>query len=209
MLSQSLSAYLFTAALLTVAPGPDTVMVLRAATGGGSRQGVATAFGIAIGCLCWGVLAAYGLQALMAAAPWAFDLLKWCGAAYLAWLGLKLLRHPRPSLVADGAARSEADPVWRAAASGLLTNLLNPKVGLFYLTLLPQFLPGPDQAHGTAALGLALIHVLIALAWFCVLAALTGALAPILRRPRVMGMMDRGTGLVLLGLGLRLALPAL
>ncbi|WP_395945970.1 LysE family translocator [Brevundimonas sp.] len=204
MSPEALSAFLITAFVLTMAPGLDTAMVLRSAAADGVRHGAATAFGIAIGCLCWGGAAAFGLGALLAAWPLAFEVLKWAGAAYLAWLGLRLLFRPRRIFSAGAALVGKAPSVASSVRGGFTTNILNPKVGLFYLTLLPQFLPA-DAKSGTA-FGLAGLHVGIALTWFLVLSALTGGIRPWLNRPAVMAAVDRTTGGVFMLLSLQLIL---
>jgi threonine/homoserine/homoserine lactone efflux protein len=208
MFPDNLSAFLTTAAILTVAPGLDTAMVLRSAAADGVRHGAFTALGIAIGCLCWGTSAAYGLSELLKTWPLAFEVLRWAGVMYLAWLGARLLVHPRQAFVSD----PDVSPVHRARVAtslrrGLTTNILNPKVGLFYLTLLPQFVP-PNNAGGGYALALACLHVLIALTWFLCLSAMTKGLRFWLRRPGTMRVLDRVTGGLFVALGAHMALLA-
>jgi len=202
MFTQTFAAFLVTATLLTMVPGLDTAMVLRSTTADGPRAGMGTACGIAIGCLCWGATAAFGLAALLDAWPLAFELLRWCGAAYLGWLGLKFLLHPRAVLAADGEANG-AGTIAAAIRRGFTTNILNPKVGAFYLTLLPQFVPAGATAQGYA-LFLAAMHGMIVMIWFCVLAALTGGIRPWIRRPGVVPALDRVTGGILVLLGIQL-----
>lgn len=202
MLTSSFAAFLATATLLTMMPGLDTAMVLRSATIDGPRRGIGSAFGIAIGCLCWGGTAAFGLAALLDAWPLAFELLRWCGAAYLGWLGVKFLLHPRPDLGTDGL-RGGGGSIAGAVRRGFTTNILNPKVGAFYLTLLPQFVPAGAGSERYALL-LAAAHAVIVLLWFSLLATITGGIRPWLRRPGVIPMLDRVTGGVLLLLGIQL-----
>ena len=164
-------AFVAAASLLTVTPGVDTAIVLRTATLEQRRQAVLAAAGIALGCLAWGVSVSLGLGALLQASELAYTVVKLAGAAYLIWLGSGLLYWPRASFDAGAetmmpSARGQA--FWR----GLLTNLLNPKVGVFYVTFLPQFVPlGADVAG--YSLFLACLHVLLTLAWFAVLIAAT------------------------------------
>lgn len=200
MLTQSYAAFLVTATLLTMVPGLDTAMVLRSATAEGPPAGIGAAVGIAAGCLCWGGTAAFGLSALVEAWPLAFDLLRWFGAAYLAWLGANLLLRPRPTFISDGEARGT---ITAAAGRGFVTNILNPKVGAFYLTLLPQFIPA-GAAGESRALFLAATHSLIVVIWFSVLAIVTGGIRPWLKRPGVVPTLDRITGLILVVLGIQL-----
>lgn len=200
MLTQSYAAFLVTATLLTMVPGLDTAMVLRSATAEGPPAGIGAAIGIAAGCLCWGGTAAFGLGALLDAWPLAFDLLRWFGAAYLAWLGANLLLRPRPTFVSDGEARGT---MTAAAGRGFVTNILNPKVGAFYLTLLPQFIPAGAAGEGHAVF-LAATHSLIVVIWFSVLAIITGGIRPWLKRPGVVPTLDRITGVILVVLGIQL-----
>lgn len=198
----SLLAFGAAALVLTLTPGVDTAWVLRNC-GTSRRHGVAAALGIAMGCLAWGVLAAAGLGAVLAASAVAYGTLRWLGAAYLAWLGLRLLLHPRRQWAGPrpGASAQGLRASW---SRGLLTNLLNPKVGVFYVSFLPQFVPHGVWVPGFLFL-LACVHVLLSLAWFAVLVAATASIGRWLRRERVMLALDRCTGLVLLGFGVRLA----
>ncbi|WP_269716555.1 LysE family translocator [Caulobacter sp. NIBR2454] len=202
---QSLLAFTAAAALLTVTPGLDTAMVLRTAAAEGPRRAALAGLGINIGCLVWGAAVATGLGALLTASQTAFTALKWAGAAYLLWLGLKLILKPRQSfdLSAPGGGASGDDFAWMRR--GLLTNLLNPKIGVFYVSLLPQFTPD-GVAAGPFMFGLAVIHVLLSLLWFAVLIMATRPLAAALRKPKVVGALDRLTGGVFIAFGLRLAL---
>ena len=200
-----LLAFTAAAAVLTITPGADTAMVLRTSTSDGPRAGVATALGICLGLLVWGAGAAFGLTALLAASALAFTVLKWLGAAYLVYLGVRLLLRPRSAMAAGGVTSANRTGSLGAFRRGLLTNLLNPKVGVFYISFLPQFIP-----HGVnvAAFSLLLagVHVALSLAWLCLLVALTVPLARVLSRPAVVRGLDRLTGCVFLGFGLRLAL---
>lgn len=205
MFADTFAAFVVTATVLTMAPGLDTAMVLRSAAVDGAARGVATAVGVSIGCLCWGSAAVLGLSALLQAWPLAFTALKWGGAAYLGWFGLQLLLHPRQAFAPSGevGAGAPAVGIEKALRRGYVTNILNPKVGLFYLTLLPQFVPHAGAGRGYAFL-LACTHVGIALAWFVVLATITGAIRPWLRRPGVVPALDRCTGGIFIVLGLQL-----
>ncbi|WP_434390999.1 LysE family translocator [Melittangium boletus] len=205
-ITQSLLTYLFAAGVLTITPGVDTVMVLRTATLEGPRRAAFAALGIGLGCLVWGALVALGLGALLAASEVAFTGLKWAGAAYLVWLGIGLLRKPRTGLgVADPARAAGATGAGDWLRRGLFTNLLNPKVGVFYVTLLPQFVPEGVPVAGYTFL-LAVLHVGLGLLWGL---ALIGAAVPLgrtLQRPAVVRGMDRLTGCVFIAFGARLAL---
>jgi threonine/homoserine/homoserine lactone efflux protein len=200
----SLLVFLTAAAILTVTPGIDTAMVLRAATIGGRRPAALASLGIACGCLVWGAATSLGLGALLHASEVAYTLVKFAGAAYLVWLGVGLLWKPRASLdKALGApdARDAREAFWR----GFLTNLLNPKVGMFYVTFLPQFVPvGASVALNSFML--ACLHVMLSLAWFVVLIVTTEPLGKFLRRPRVVTILDRLTGGLFVAFGVKLAI---
>ncbi|MCB4858457.1 LysE family translocator [Sphingobium sp. PNB] len=202
MAVENLVAFLVTATVLTMVPGLDTAMVLRSATLHGARYGIATAIGIAVGCLCWGSAAAFGLAALLRAWPSIFAGLKWAGAIYLAWLGLQFLFRPRCALATETEPRP-AGGLGITLRGGLVTNLLNPKVGLFYMTLLPQFIPASARGSGPALM-LASLHVGIVLIWFWLLSTLSEKIRPWLRRPGVMRTVDRVTGGIFVILGLEL-----
>ena len=204
MILPLLAAFVVTATVITITPGLDTAMVLRTAAVEGRRPAVLAGLGIALGCLVWGAAAAAGLGVLLRASEAAYTALKIAGAAYLAWLGLKLLAKPRSAFDALEGASSAPDAARSAFWRGLLTNLLNPKIGVFYLTFLPQFVPA-GAVSPAYPFFLAVIHVLLTLVWFAVLIAATLPLAGLLRRPAAMRLLDRVTGVVFLAFGLRLA----
>ncbi|MCA0143401.1 LysE family translocator [Blastococcus sp. LR1] len=196
------------AAALTVTPGLDTALVLRAALTRSRREAAATAAGIVAGLFVWGAAAAAGISALLTASELAYEVLRWAGAAYLVWFGVRLIAravrgHADP-LDAGGAGSSSA---WRAARAGLATNLLNPKVGVFYVALLPQFLPAGSDPLLTGLL-LAGVHAALSTIWFAGLVLLASALSRELRRPAVTRAIDGLTGLTLVGFGVRLAVAA-
>lgn len=195
----ALIAFVPVAALLTVTPGTDTMLVLRTAGLGGLRAAWLAALGIAIGCLVWGVAVAFGLGALLVASPVAFGWLRLAGAIYLCWVGIGLLARTRQ---AQQPGESAAQTAFRR---GLLTNLLNPKVGVFYLTLLPQFLP-PGTRDAGAGLMLASVHVMLTLAWFAALIGFARTLTPIMAKPAFARWIERVCGVVFIGFGARLAL---
>lgn len=202
---ETLPAFLGTAAILTVVPGLDTALVLRAASADGWRHGALTAVGIALGCLCWGIGAAFGLNGLLQAWPLAFEALRWTGALYLGWLGARLLVNPRLTFdAAHGPAASHSDASV-SVLRGFTTNILNPKVGLFYLTLLPQFVPHGAVGEGYALM-LVCLHVVIALAWFLLLSALTQGVRFWLRRPGIVRRLDQITGCIFVALGAQMTL---
>jgi threonine/homoserine/homoserine lactone efflux protein len=207
--AQALIAFSVAALLLTITPGLDTALTLRTATVEGSKRAALAVAGIAIGCLTWGAVVALGLGALLKASLMAFTILKWAGAAYLVWLGLGMILKPRDrfEIETDGPASGRGgrggDFTWMRR--GLLTNLLNPKVGIFYISFLPQFLPTGVAAAPFIFL-LAVIHALIGSLWLGCLIAATRPIAGLLRKAAVVRWLDRVTGGVFLGFGVRLAL---
>ena len=198
----ALLAFSFAALLLTLTPGLDTALVLRTATVEGRKQAVHAALGISTGCLVWGAAVAFGLGALIAVSELAYDMLKYCGALYLSWLGINMLLRPRKQLaLADDTAKNSAN--W--FLKGVLGNALNPKIGMFYVSFLPQFIP---QGHSPVLWTFILvgIHIAIGTCWSMILISATRPLATILRKEQVIRWMDRTTGAIFLAFAARLAL---
>ncbi len=204
-LAQSLIAFLAAAGLLTLTPGMDTAMVLRAATVEGRRPAAFAALGIGLGCLVWGASVALGLGAMLTASPIAFTVLKWSGAAYLVYLGGSLVLRPRRTVTLDTGPAPQGRGPLDALRRGLLTNLLNPKVGVFYVSFLPQFTP-PGVAMAPYVFLLACIHVVMGLIWSGALIAATAPIGRYLAKPGVVTVLDRLTGCVFIAFGARLAL---
>ena len=201
---QALAAYVVAAGLLTLTPGLDTALILRTAAVEGPKRAAFAAIGIISGCLVWGAAVALGLGALLAASKLAFTVIKWVGCAYLVWLGLNLIFKPRDSFeLSTAGPQAGGDFTWMRR--GLLTNLLNPKVGVFYISFLPQFLP-TGVAPAPFIFLLAVIHAVLGLAWSACLIGATRPIAGVLKRASVVRWLDRITGGVFLGFGLRLAL---
>jgi threonine/homoserine/homoserine lactone efflux protein len=201
-LETALIAFVAAAALLTITPGLDTAIVLRTAAVEGPARAALAALGVVCGCLAWGAAVALGLGVLLAASSVAYTVLKWAGAVYLAWLGTKLLLRPRSKFDLAAVAGPSGGNWW---LRGFLTNLLNPKVGVFYVSFLPQFVPAQFAAAPFIFL-LAAIHGVLGVIWFAALIAATTPLKRWLQRAAVVRWLDRVTGLVFIGFGLRLAL---
>ena len=202
----SLLAFTAAAALLTITPGMDSALVLRTAASEGPRPAVMAGVGICLGCFVWGLIVALGLGALLAASEFAYTVLRWAGAAYLVWLGLKLIGSPRTAFDAPAAA----EPRFRRTAwlwRGFLTNILNPKVGVFYVSFLPQFMPAGADVPVLTVLMTA-IHVGLTVLWFAALIAATRPMSGLFRRAGVVTWLDRVTGGLFLAFGVRLALEA-
>jgi threonine/homoserine/homoserine lactone efflux protein len=202
--SEALIAFTLAAGLLTLTPGLDTALVIRTAAAEGPRRAAGAAIGVGLGCLIWGAAASFGAGALLTASELAYTILKWVGAAYLAWTGVRMILKPRDRFEPGEMKAVDAGPI-AAMRRGLLTNLLNPKVGIFYMSFLPQFIPaGVDPAR--FGLALTSIHVVLGLLWFAALIAATVPIAGLLREAVVVRWLDRLTGCVFLAFGLRLAL---
>lgn len=201
---QALAAFTVAAGLLTLTPGLDTALILRTAAIEGPKRAVLAMVGILAGCFAWGGLVAFGLGAVLQASAIAFNILKWAGAAYLVWLGIGLILRPRDSFeVADAPAINGSDTAWMRR--GFLSNMLNPKMGVFYISFLPQFLPTGVPAAPFMLL-LTTIHVLLGVVWLTLLIAATRPIAKVFKRAAVVRWLDRATGGVFVAFGLRLAL---
>ncbi|MDP9517801.1 LysE family translocator [Pseudomonas protegens] len=201
-ITENLLAFTLAATLLTLTPGLDTALVLRTATVEGKQQALRAALGINAGCLLWGAAVAFGLGALITVSELAFNLLKYCGAAYLAWLGLNMLLRPRRSFA---PADADGNPGANWFLKGMLGNVLNPKVGVFYVSFLPQFIP-QGQPLVLWTFGLVSIHVVLGLIWSLLLIGATRSLSGVLQREKVIQWMDRTTGMIFVLFAARLAL---
>ncbi|WP_067487802.1 LysE family translocator [Actinomadura hibisca] len=204
MLSACL-AFALVAALVTITPGLDTMLVLRATVAAGRRTGLLAGTGVALGCLTWAMASAVGLTALLAASELAFDVLRVAGALYLVWLGGRALWTARRR-TGDAAAEEADAPLGGLAAlrGGFVTNLLNPKIGVFYMSLLPQFVPDGASVFWTSLL-FALIHAAQGMLWFGLLVGVAGAARRTLARPEVKRRIQQVTGVAFLGFAAKLA----
>ncbi|GAO07586.1 putative LysE family transporter [Streptomyces lydicamycinicus] len=202
--------------LLTLTPGLDTALVLRTAALGHRRRAWGVVLGIQSGTLIWGTLTSLGVTALLTASHLAYEILRWAGAAYLVWMGGRLLRSTwrrsadeapetpgNRAEVPSGAG--SGDSLLGGWRQGLTTNLLNPKMGAFYVAMLPQFLPA-DTSHLAAGVLLTGIHILLAVLWAGVLITLGHVLRDRLQQPTARRWLDRVTGTVIAAFGVRLAL---
>lgn len=202
--TDSLLAFSLAALLLTLTPGLDTALILRTACAEGGKKAFQAALGIDVGCFIWGALVALGLGALLAVSELAYTILKICGAAYLCWLGLQLLRRPRTTFShSENGLPSQGN--W--FIKGMLGNVLNPKIGIFYVSFLPQFIPaGHSPLIWTFIL--VSIHVAIGTLWSVTLILSTHFASDILKKSRVVKAMDRATGFLFLGFAAKLALSS-
>ena len=192
-------------ALLTVVPGPDMAVVTKRAIASGRAEALRTAAGITTGLLVWGAFTVVGLAAILAASAEAYFVVKILGAAYLGFLGLQALWQSRRS--APRTAGSTATASGRAYLTGLITNVLNPKIAVFYTGLLPTLAPqGLPTAAGMGLL--VLLHATLTLTWLGAYACLVSRARSVFERPRVRRLLDRVTGVVLIGFGVRVATEA-
>ena len=208
-ISSAILGFAVVAGLITIVPGLDTAMVLRSTISHGRRHGFATAIGVSTGALIWGAGAAVGVSALLVASTVAYTCVRVAGAAYMIWLGLRLLA--RASHGAKEAPEFDSRPTGQSIVGswrrGLITNLLNPKIGAFYIAVLPQFIP-PHVSHLAFGLLLALVHDLEASVWFTTIILGVHAVRSLLRRRDTQRAVDGATGLALLGFGIKLGLAS-
>jgi threonine/homoserine/homoserine lactone efflux protein len=189
---------------VVVIPGPDMALVARNVFRHGRAAGYATSLGICTGILGWAVAAALGIATILATSSVAFTILKFAGAAYLIYLGISTLLS-RDDVAIEGASGSTTLPARQAWLQGLLSALLNPKLGVFFLTLLPQFI-APGEPAAIRALQLALVFDLIGLSWLLLYSALLTAIGDALGRSGPRRFIRWVSGTVLVALGLRVAL---
>lgn len=207
LMIQTLLAFTGAAIVVALIPGPSTAVIVRQSVTAGRRAGVAAMLGNETGVVLWGMAAAFGLTALLLASRIAYDTIRIAGAVFLVWMGVRVLWSARRR-PATQAAEAEERPVpvsrWRAYRMGLLTNAANPKAGVFAVSFLPQFVP-----HGAPVLpvlvALSLVWALVDMVWYLSLIWLAGRAGRALGRPAVRRRLEQLSGMVLVGLGLRLA----
>ncbi|MFI1568174.1 LysE family translocator [Streptomyces sp. NPDC020490] len=197
--------------VLIVIPGPDQALMTRNALAGGRRAGLLTMIGGVLGLSVHVSAASLGVSALLLASATAFTVLKVVGATYLVWMGIATLRGSRRTVREgardDTAGDGEAPPVdegGRMLRQGFLSNALNPKVALFFVTFLPQFLPSRGSVLPRALL-LSLVFAVLYLLWFTLYVSSVDRLGRVLRRPRVRARIEQVTGVLLIGFAVRLA----
>jgi threonine/homoserine/homoserine lactone efflux protein len=191
-------AFLGVSAIVIVTPGQDTALTIRNSLLGGRRSGILTAVGVSGGQAVWALATSAGVAAVLQASEPAFVAVKLAGAAYLVFLGLQTL----VPVLRTGTSKPKASPRGHPLRQGLVSNLGNPKMAIFFTSLLPQFTTGPSFA---ALLVLGLIFCAMTLAWLSAYAFAVARAGDFLRRSRVRRAIDGLTGIVLVGLGLRLA----
>jgi threonine/homoserine/homoserine lactone efflux protein len=210
-LGSSVASFALVAALVTIIPGLDTAMVLRSAIRHGRRHGFATALGVSCGALTWGAGAAVGISALLEISKTAYTVVRVVGAVYMVWLGSRLLLQAIRAKSFDdfGDVDGDREPrrLSRSWARGYTTNLLNPKIGAFYVSVLPQFIPA-HTSHLAIGLLLAGVHDVEAMIWFSAIIFASHAARAAFAKRRTQRAIDGVTGTVLIGFGLRLGLAS-
>ena len=211
MFDSSMLSFTAIVLLLTITPGADTMLVMRSVVARGQRAGLLTTIGICCGLFVHASLSAVGLSVILVRSAAAFEFVKLVGAAYLIFLGVqslwRVMHHQ--SRVADdaplerghGTARTKRRPF----LEGLLTNVLNPKVAVFYLAFLPQFIRPGDPVL-LKSVFLASIHFLLGLLWLSIVTLVLGRLRAVLTRPHIQQRLEAITGVILIAFGVRLAL---
>jgi threonine/homoserine/homoserine lactone efflux protein len=203
--ADALLQFALVAALLTIIPGLDTVLVLRTAISNGRAPAFATAAGICTGTIVWGVAAAFGASALLAASEAAFTMLKVAGACYMAWLGVSMFIRTFRGGPALPSASSQGGPGARSAwLAGVTTSLLNPKVGVFYMAMIPQLLP-QDVPPLLMGVLLPLVHNVEGMLWFAGIIVATQYARRWLQSPAAGKATDRIAGVVLVAFAAKIA----
>ncbi|MEV3924687.1 LysE family translocator [Actinomadura coerulea] len=214
---ESLLAFAGAAVLIALAPGPSTVVIMRQSMRSGRRAGLATVLGNETGVLLWGVAAAVGLSALLAASRLAYEGLRVAGAVVLVWFGVRALWRARrggpdsagagEDLGVEGDGPEAGGSGWRSYRLGLVTNFANPKAGVFAVSFLPQFVP-EGWPVAAVLVGFSVLWALIDLVWYTAVVWLVGAARQVLGRRGVRRRLDQVSGVVLVALGVRLAAEA-
>jgi RhtB (resistance to homoserine/threonine) family protein len=205
-------AFIGVAALLTITPGADTMLVMRSVIARGQQAGLLTTLGICMGLFVHATLSALGLSFILVQSATVYEIVKFAGACYLIFLGVQsirqALRREPADTTPDAAAQQAAPaaPTWRRSfLEGMLSNVLNPKVAVFYLAFLPQFISPGDPVLARSVL-LAAIHFVMGIAWLSVLVFFLGKIGSFLNRPAVRRKLEATTGMILIGFGVGLAL---
>ena len=194
--------------LLTLTPGMDTMLVIRNSARGGWIDGAVSSLGICSGLFVHATVSALGISIILLHTAWAFNALKFAGAAYLIWLGLASWKRAiggRHNIFAGNMATKEGSFLFsRSLREGFLSNVLNPKTVIFYMAFLPQFID-PSKSPLFQSLMVAGIHFSVAMVYQCILAAMVNRARKWLQRPLVNRAFDSCTGSILLFIGLKLA----
>lgn len=202
--TQHFALFFVSGLLLNLTPGQDTLYIVGRTVSQGRRAGLCSVFGIASGSVVHTLAAAFGLSAVLSTSAQAFAVVKFAGAAYLAYLGLRMLLERRASVGAT--TQFNPEPGWAIYRAGLLTNVLNPKVALFFLAFLPQFVAPTAASRFLTFLFLGGVFIVNGTLWCVVLVGAASAMSHRLRAHPVSGLwLKRATGVVFVGLGVKLA----
>lgn len=207
-LDSQVIAFTIIAALLTITPGADTMLVIRNVMARGRRAGLLTTVGACSGIFVHATLSALGLSVILVKSALAFEVVKMMGAAYLVWLGVQSLREAfsrKHSTRGDADLRARPARGYRSLVEGVLSNILNPKVAVFYLALFPQFMSPGDWVFGKSML-LAGIHWVEGVLWLSLVTLFVGRLRSWIAQPRVRRAIAATTGTVMILFGVRLAM---
>jgi RhtB (resistance to homoserine/threonine) family protein len=197
-------AFIGVAGILTILPGADMALVTRNVLAVGRRRTMLTILGIQLGCVFHATASALGLSAILATSATAFNVVKTIGAAYLVWIGIQSIRTASITHAIAIETTPAKTRIGSPFVQGFLTNILNPKVAVFYLTFLPQFI-SPGESVLRRSLLLASIHIVLGSVWLTAYAWFVDRLGAVLTRPRVKAWLERVTGGLLIALGARLA----
>ncbi|GAA5051498.1 LysE family translocator [Nocardia callitridis] len=206
----SLASFLVAATILVLIPGPDTLIIVRGLIRGGRRGGIRTSAGVLCGLMVWVIAATLGLSALLRASEFGYEALKIAGACYLVWMGIQSLRSLRRTATEIAAVDvSNTAQTGRSTGfrSGLLTDILNPKIGILFISFLPGFVPD-GYPVGWTTLGLASIYVALTAAYCFVLVTAAGKVATWMQTPRIRKRLDAIAGFALVGFGVHLVTEA-
>ena len=201
---QNFELFCLSAIILSVTPGPDTFYILGRAISQGTTSSIASVLGISTGVLIHTIAATIGLSTILATSALAFNIIKLAGAAYLIYLGITLILASKNTEV---SSKDDLPPsnFWKIYGQGVITNILNPKVALFFLSFLPQFI---DPNHGNTAsfVFLGLVYVFICTIWYLVFAGFSTAIAIAFKKnPLWIRTINKISGAIFIGLGLNLA----
>jgi threonine/homoserine/homoserine lactone efflux protein len=199
----AVATFTLAATLIVLLPGPDTLVVMRNLVQGGRSTATLTVAGVLTGLSVWVVTASLGLSGLLEASKTGYTALRIVGAAYLIWIGVQSLRSR--TIVAATASPAPRRIIGSGYGAGLVTDLLNPKVGVFFVSFLPGFVPHGHPV-GSTSLIFGSIFIVVTGAYFAVLLVLAGRVTRWMARPAIRRRLDRITGIVLIGFGVRLAI---
>jgi RhtB (resistance to homoserine/threonine) family protein len=211
MFDSQVLAFTGIAALLTITPGADTMLVIRNVLSRGGKAGILSTFGICSGLFIHASLSALGLSIILVKSAATFQVVKYVGAVYLIFLGSqslwRMLKIKEDQLlkIEDQKTKEKFDIKKKSFIEGFLTNILNPKVAIFYLAFLPQFIGAGDPVFQKSVL-LASIHAIEGIIWLCFISLFLGRIKAIIRRPKARKIIEGITGTVLIGFGVKLSM---